>query len=77
MIDDEVITMELKLNKTETKRIQKVKEALEDMFDNGRLKKYGIVSPLCAREIATCYNGIVKDITHSTVTGISNVKNFF
>lgn len=69
--------MELKLNKTETKRLLKVKETLEDMFDNGKLKKYGIVSPFCAREITNCYNGIVKDVTHSTVTGFSDVKNFF
>lgn len=68
--------MEIKLNKTETNRLFKVKSALEDMFDNERLNKYGVV-PYTAREIASCYNGIVKDVRHSTVTGSSDVKNFF
>lgn len=68
--------MGLKLNKTETKRMLKMKETLEDMFDYGKLNKYR-VSPYTAREIANCYNGIVKDVTHSNVTGSSDVKNFF
>lgn len=67
----------MKLNKTETKRLLNVKDTLEDMFYNGKLNKYGIVSPFVAKEIADCYNGIVKDIAHSTVTGFTDVKNFF
>lgn len=44
------------LNKTETKRMLKVKFALEDMFDNGKLGKYGVV-PYTAREIV----GVITD----------------
>lgn len=44
--------MEIKLNKTETNKLLKVKSALEDMFDNGKLNIYRVV-PYTAREIAT------------------------
>lgn len=64
------------LNKTETKRMLKVKFALEDMFDNGKLGKYGVV-PYTAREIVMCYNGLVRDVRHSTETICSDVKAFF
>jgi len=64
-----------KLNKTETKRMLKVKEILEDVFDNGNLRKYGFV-PYTLREVASCYNGMAKDVTHSTVTGFLDIKVF-
>ncbi len=71
-----VEAMEIKLNKTETTRMLKVKAILEDAFDNGNLRKYGFV-PYTLREIASCYNGMIKDVTHSTVTGFSDIKEFF
>ena len=64
------------LNKIETKRMLKVKSDLEDMFDNGHLNKYGVV-PYTAKEIAMCYDGLIYDVTHSTVTGSTDVKIFF
>ena len=67
--------METQLNKSETARMMKVKSALVDMFD-GHLTKYGM-TPFDARELAFCYNGLIHDITHSTDTGFSDIKNFF
>jgi len=69
-------SMEIKLNKTETKRMLKVKEILEDAYNSGNLRKYGFV-PYTLREAAGCYNGMVKDVTHSTVTGFSDIREFF
>lgn len=67
--------MATQLNKTETARMMKVKSALSDMFD-GHLTKYGM-TPFEVKEIAHCYNGLIHDVTHSTITGFSGVKNFF
>lgn len=64
------------LNKTETKRMLKVKSILEDMFDNGKLGKYD-ATPYTAKEILMCYNGLISDVKHSTETIYSNVKTFF
>ena len=67
--------METQLNKSETARIMKIKNALSDMFD-GHIAKYG-VTPFEVKELALCYNGLVYDVTHSTDTAILGVKNFF
>ena len=67
--------MATQLNKSETARMMKVKSALSDMFD-GHLTKYGM-TPFEVKEIAHCYNGLIHDVTHSTITGFSGVKNFF
>ena len=67
--------METQLNKSETARMIKVKNALSDMFD-GHLGKYGM-TPYDVKELALCYNGLVYDVTHSTDTAILGVKNFF
>ena len=64
------------LNKTETKRMLKVKSDLEDMFDNGHLNKYGVV-PYTAKEIAMCYDCLVYDITHTVTTISMETKIFF
>lgn len=67
--------MATQLNKTETARMMKVKSALSDMFD-GYLAKYGM-TPFEVKDLALCYNGLVHDVTHSTTTGFSGIKNFF
>lgn len=67
--------METQLNKSETARMMKIKNALSDMFD-GHLAKYG-VTPFEVKELALCYSGLVYDVTHSTDTAILGVKNFF
>ena len=67
--------MSTKLNKSETARMIKVKNALSDMFD-GHLAKYGL-TPYEVKYLALCYNGLVHDVTHSTDTSILGVKNFF
>ena len=67
--------MKTQFNKSETSRIMKVKSALSDMFD-GHLAKYGM-TPYDVKELALCYNGLVYDVTHSTDTGFSDIKNFF
>lgn len=64
------------LNKTETKKMLKVKAVLEDIFDNGKLGKYKVV-PYTAREIAMCYNELVRNVRHSTETICFDVKVFF
>lgn len=64
------------LNKSETKRILKVKSDLEDMFDNGHLRKYGVV-PYTAKEIAMCYDCLVYDVTHAVATISMETKIFF
>lgn len=67
--------MATQLNKSETARMMKVKSALSDMFD-GHLTKYGM-TPFEVKDLALCYNGLVHDVTHSTNTGFSDIKNFF
>lgn len=64
------------LNKVETKIMLKAKSALEDMFNNGNLNKYGVV-PYTAKEVATCYDELIHNETHSTKTLCLEVKTFF
>lgn len=60
--------------KAEQKKLLKIKNILEDAYNNGKLRKYGL-SPYSAEELAHCYNTIVRDLTHRTVTICSEVKN--
>lgn len=62
--------------KAEQNKLLKIKRILEDVFDNGNLKKYNLV-PYSAEELVHSYNSIVRDITHSTVTIFIDVKNIF
>lgn len=81
LIDMEVINKErmnimtIILNKTQTKRMLKVKEALEDMFE-GNLMKYG-VTPCMIYEILDIYNNILNTQNHVGSTISTNIKHFF
>ena len=67
--------MATQLNKSETARMMEVKSALNDML-NGYLAKYRM-TPVEVKDLALCYNGLLHDVTHSTDTGFSGIKNFF
>ena len=66
--------MDIILNKTQTKKMLKVKGLLEDMFDNG--KSHGL-TPYCMRDMASCYNEIVKSVEHYGMTMFEEVANMF
>lgn len=63
-------------NKIEQNKLLKIKNILEDVYDNGKLREYNLV-PYSAEELAYCYNSIVRDVTHSTVSISNDVKNIF
>lgn len=62
--------------KTEQNKLLKIRRILEEVYDNGKLKKYNLV-PYSAEELVHCYNSIIRDITHSTVSICGDVKNIF
>lgn len=66
--------MEIKLTETQTKKMFKVKDILSDIFDNGKL--HGL-TPYCARDMASCYNEIVKSVEHYGMTMFDDVANLF
>lgn len=66
--------MDIILNKTQTKKMLKAKGLLEDMFDNG--KSHGL-TPYCIKDMASCYNEIVKSVEHYGMTMCEEVANMF
>lgn len=62
--------------KTEQNKLLKIRRILEEVYDNGKLRKYNLV-PYSAEELVHCYNSIIRDITHSTVSICGDVKNIF
>lgn len=66
--------MDIILNKTQTKKMLKAKGLLEDMFDNG--KSHGL-TPYCIKDMARCYNEIVKSVEHYGMTMCEEVANMF
>ena len=66
--------MVIKLTETQTKRMLKAKNLLEDMFDNGKL--HGL-TPYCVKDMASCYNEIVKSVEHYGMTMHEEVANMF
>ena len=66
--------MNIILNKVQTNKMLKAKGLLEDMFDNG--KSHGL-TPYCMRDMASCYNEIVKSVEHYGMTMCEEVANLF
>ena len=66
--------MDIILNKTQTKKMLKAKGLLEDMFYNG--KSHGL-TPYYMRDMASCYNEIVKSVEHYGMTMFEEVANLF
>jgi len=70
----EGIKMEIKLTKTQIKKILKAKDLLLDMFYNGKLHR---LTPYCIGDMADCYNQIIKSVEHYGITTYENVANLF
>ena len=66
-----------KFDKSETKRLLKVKDTLEDIYDNDAMRKYGIKTPFTVAAITATYNQLIDSIGHSADTVFSDVKKFF
>lgn len=66
--------MEIKLTDAQTRKMLKAKDLLSDMFDNGNL--HGLTQ-YCVRDMASCYNQIVKSVEHYGMTMYESVANLF
>lgn len=68
--------MDIQLNKTQTKKMLRVKEAIEDIWE-GNLRKYHIPSTYIAHDIAKVYDDILHLHNHEGLTISEDTKNFY